>query len=535
MKFLNLGIISALLLSSSALFAQGEIDAYRYSQTGLNGTARYLGMGGAFGALGGDISAMSSNPGGLAIYRSSEIVTTLSLSSVNTETAWSSVMKEGRTKFKFDNIAYVGYFPTANSSGIMGWNVGFAYNRVNSFERNYTAHGSGSDYQTYSMADYIGERAFGTSLGTLKAPTDNFETDPYNNADWLTVLGFEGGLITPYNDSDSNDEYTSSFFEKDADGNRSRYSPSSTKFNVQERGSTDKYDFSAATNISDMVFIGATLSVTDISYRSSITYEEGFESINSDMYLDNELNTNGTGFGVNVGVIIRPVDFLRFGVAFNSPTWYQMTDYYKGAAGSYYSLDTEKPRMDAKTPQDAYSNYQLSTPERWIFSAAAVFKRALISVDYELTNFNSMKLFSDNGEAFTNTNSDIKADYGLEHLVKIGAELKVTSQFSVRAGAGFRSSAIEQDLADNKVEVLTVGTIPNYTIDKGSNYYTVGLGYRFTPRFYTDLAYVYNKSEENIKLFSNIYDENGDALVSSEPIAMKTVTSRFALTLGYKF
>ena len=535
MKLLNLGIISALLLSSSALFAQGEIDAYRYSQTGLNGTARYLGMGGAFGALGGDISAMSSNPGGLAIYRSSEIVTTLSLSSVNTETEWSSVMKEGRNKFKFDNIAYVGYFPTANSSGIMGWNVGFAYNRVNSFERNYTAHGSGSDYQTYSMADYIGERAFGTTLGTLKAPTDNFETDPYNNADWLTVLGYEGGLIQPYNSlSNENINYHSSFYGEEADGSKMFYSPSSTKFNVQERGSTDKYDFSAATNISDMVFIGATLSVTDISYRSSITYDEDFESINSSLYLDNELNVNGTGFGVNIGAIIRPVDFLRFGVAFNSPTWYQMTDYYKGAAGSYNTFYT-KPDVNAKTPQDPYTNYQLSTPERWIFSAAAVFKRALISVDYELTNFNSMKLFNDNGDEFTETNSEIQADYGMEHLVKIGAELKVTSQFSVRAGAGFRSSAIEQDLADNNVEVLTVGTIPNYTIDKGSNYYTVGLGYRFTPRFYTDLAYVYNKSEENIKLFSNIYDENGDALVSSEPIAMKTVTSRFALTLGYKF
>ena len=69
-------LVSASLLSSGVVFAQGELDAYRYSQTELNGTARYLGMGGAFGALGGDISSMSSNPAGLGIYRSSEIVTT---------------------------------------------------------------------------------------------------------------------------------------------------------------------------------------------------------------------------------------------------------------------------------------------------------------------------------------------------------------------------------------------------------------------------------------------------------------------------
>ena len=81
-------LVSASLLSSGVVFAQGELDAYRYSQTELNGTARYLGMGGAFGALGGDISSMSSNPAGLGIYRSSEIVTTLSLSSIKAKSDW---------------------------------------------------------------------------------------------------------------------------------------------------------------------------------------------------------------------------------------------------------------------------------------------------------------------------------------------------------------------------------------------------------------------------------------------------------------
>lgn len=111
--------------------AQGEMDAYKFSQYDLNGTARYLSMGGAFGALGGDISAMRTNPAGLAIYRSSEIVTTVSLSSIKTKTDWLSIeMDDKKTRFNFDNIAYVGYFPTGNDEGVVGWNVGFAYNRV---------------------------------------------------------------------------------------------------------------------------------------------------------------------------------------------------------------------------------------------------------------------------------------------------------------------------------------------------------------------------------------------------------------------
>ena len=122
-------LVSASLLSSGVVFAQGELDAYRYSQTELNGTARYLGMGGAFGALGGDISSMSSNPAGLGIYRSSEIVTTLSLSSIKAKSDWGgSKVDANKTKFNFDNIAYVGYFPTGNDEGLIGWNVGFSYN-----------------------------------------------------------------------------------------------------------------------------------------------------------------------------------------------------------------------------------------------------------------------------------------------------------------------------------------------------------------------------------------------------------------------
>ena len=77
---------------------------------------------------------MSSNPAGLGIYRSSEVVTTLSLSSIKAKSDWKGSKADGsKTKFNFDNIAYVGYFPTGNDDGLVGWNVGFSYNRVKNF------------------------------------------------------------------------------------------------------------------------------------------------------------------------------------------------------------------------------------------------------------------------------------------------------------------------------------------------------------------------------------------------------------------
>ena len=79
MKMKRIYVAALLSLSAATLWAQQEMDAYRYSPMDLNGTARSIGMGGAFGALGGDMSAMSHNPAGIAVYRSSELQTTLAL------------------------------------------------------------------------------------------------------------------------------------------------------------------------------------------------------------------------------------------------------------------------------------------------------------------------------------------------------------------------------------------------------------------------------------------------------------------------
>ncbi|MDR2791632.1 MAG: hypothetical protein LBB27_02680, partial [Tannerellaceae bacterium] len=79
---------AGLLLTGGTAFGQSQLDALRYGQTDLNGTARALGMGGAFGALGGDVSVMGGNPAGLGVFRSSEWVITLGLLSPKTTTIW---------------------------------------------------------------------------------------------------------------------------------------------------------------------------------------------------------------------------------------------------------------------------------------------------------------------------------------------------------------------------------------------------------------------------------------------------------------
>ena len=150
MKMKRIYVAALLSLSAATLWAQQEMDAYRYSPMDLNGTARSIGMGGAFGALGGDMSAMSHNPAGIAVYRSSELQTTLALTRTDADATWTGVKdSKSLVRMRFDNFSYVGYVPTGYDSGIKAWNFGVAYNRVRDFNRAYHVTGR----PTRSLAD----------------------------------------------------------------------------------------------------------------------------------------------------------------------------------------------------------------------------------------------------------------------------------------------------------------------------------------------------------------------------------------------
>ena len=531
--------VSVLLCCYGSAFSQEMLDAYKYSSSDLNGTARSLGMGGAFGALGGDISAMSNNPAGLAVYRSSEVVTTLSLSSIGAQTNWFGNKEDNnRVKVDFDNIAYVGYFPTGNDAGIVNWNVGFSYNRVKNFRRNYSMTAKGgtnyslSDY-TATMANLAGYRA-GDLLDTSGSNTNPY--DPYrsNNVDWMSILAYNAGYMNAYSDNDK--LYYSTFSNADGSG----FPMSNANLIVSEKGHIDQYNIAFGMNISDIVLLGATVKITDLDYNQQSYYKETYENgslltLGNNQDGANGLSTDGTGYGFNIGMILRPADYLRLGVAYNSPTWYKMTDYFRSGA----SADTPEfsEEVWAHTPDGAYGDYEYRTPDKWIFSAAAIIGQyGLISVDYELTNYKHMKLYYADGVSNENANNDIENAFGLGHTIRVGAEAKITPQFSVRAGGGWTGSPLIDSYKNGSEQIYSAGTIPHFTLDQSMSYYTIGLGYRFTPSFYTDIACVFRTHKQDVYAFSSIPGDKPDEyLIKAEPATMKTNTTMVALTLGYKF
>ena len=73
MKKISVLIALGMLMIAPWGMAQTIYDGAKLTGKDLNGTARIVGMGGAMGALGGDISTMGTNPAGIGLYRSSDL------------------------------------------------------------------------------------------------------------------------------------------------------------------------------------------------------------------------------------------------------------------------------------------------------------------------------------------------------------------------------------------------------------------------------------------------------------------------------
>ncbi len=509
-------LVAALAVFSGSVFAQGEMDAYKLSQTDLTGTARSVSMGGAFGALGGDISGIAINPAGIGVYRSSEIVTTLNFQNTKT-TVESNLMKADDSKFKFsfDNLAFVTSFPLY-SDAVPYLNFGFSYNRVKNFDRVYNMGVTNPNGRT--LAHYMAQRTNEVNFGGKDPGKTLGELDgdylvALDNYDWMAVFGYNSGLIGIGGDGKFNvlDQL------RNADSDNYMY--------VREKGSISTYDFNVGTTISDIVSIGLTFSITDLKYRMYSQYDEQYTQ-ESYAWLDNDLRTDGTGIQVTAGVIVKPINELRIGLAYHSPTWYNMTDSY--AADFEYNLEEYGLEKEGWIYTDFYDyDYRLRTPDKWTASIAGIIgQTAILSADYEYTNYGgSMKLFDDYGDPLSHDpNIDIKNHFKGASTVRVGAEVRFTPQFSARVGYQWRQSPLEKNFKDKKEEVMTTGSINHFTLDGDTNYFTYGLGYRFTRNFYTDIAFVMRTQKSDMYTFD-----------LSEKSDWKDNTFQGLLTLGYKF
>ena len=155
--YLLLGIFVAAANTASA---QDSYDAQTLSQSDLNGTSRFVGMGGALGALGGDISVMSTNPAGTGLYRKSDAAFTIS-----GVFAGDGAMGHDGSRMSFDQGGLLVAFDMDNPSGqgLQYVNFGVNYQKKRNFLSNlHTSIGglNNTFSQTFQMADLANAAMF---------------------------------------------------------------------------------------------------------------------------------------------------------------------------------------------------------------------------------------------------------------------------------------------------------------------------------------------------------------------------------------
>lgn len=539
-------LIAAASVVPLLAMSQTAVDAYQLSRYDLRGTARFMSMGGAFGALGGDLSTMNQNPGGIGVYRKSEVGFTLDINmqSTNTLSTIASV-KDNQTKAQVNNVGYIGSAYTG-SDLMPFFNWGFSYGRTTSFNRRY----KGSVDMNNSLSNYIA--GYTTKEGWNSDYLTNDESNYWDrdHAPWMSILAYNSFMINPvsgtnqYNGLWGNGTYGVSDFD------------------VEEKGFIDEYEINLGGNFANTVYWGIGIGINDIEYQRSVYYEEYLQNakipvVGSDgqivsgppttttddkgnlqdvgFGLDSYKHISGTGFNFKAGVIFKPINELRLGLAVHTPTYYNLTESSKAIVDYGYGY-TDRPLTPGYVQTPVYvTDWKLRTPWRLIASAATVIgAKAIISADYEYRPYQSMTVKDGYGDNYTDVCNDVKDYYKAANILRLGAEYRVSDNFSVRAGYAFESTPTGKEVMNQELMVYTsnpddTGTMPSYTLDNQTQYITCGVGYHYKS-FYADAAYVHKSRKSEFSPYTpNEYTAN------PYTAEVKSNDNNIVLSIGFKF
>ena len=240
--------------------------------------------------------------------------------------------------------------------------------------------------------------------------------------------------------------------------------------------------------------------------------------------------TRGTGYNFKMGLIVKPINQLRLGAAFHTPTYYDMKDLYKVQSGFDLLVDGESEMFqgNTETGEEGYYDeyrYTIRTPWRFIGSLAVVpNNKGMISMDYEYVGATTMRCGDAGGYYYGDTEERIKNQLQPSHILRVGAEVRPTSNFSIRAGYSYQTSPVKDEVkgvANDNVDVVSSNYM--YQYDKSNQYITCGLGYRYK-KFYADAAYVHQTRTSHYHAFPG---EQGEEV--------KDNNNKVALTIGFRF
>ncbi|MFJ1352787.1 OmpP1/FadL family transporter [Capnocytophaga canimorsus] len=453
-------------LSFSA-FAQNEIDALRNSTENLHGTARYRALSGAFGALGGDLSAMSINPAGSAVFSSGALG--LSLGNINTKnnaTFFGKGISEENSDFDAEQLGGVFVFADPDEY-VNKFSFGVNYQKTSDFEDNILRFGGRNN--KHSVVDYFLEMADGVLLGDIETRGRSISQaygdigEDYGYKPQQAFLAGEAYLINPIDGSDlNNTKYVSAGHKPPVD----------QLFLQETMGRNYKLSFNFGLSLNSKFYLGMNLNSHNVKYRKDTRLiERNFEVGSNVKEVDfrNSLLTTGGGFSFQLGGIYREKD-LRVGVAYQSPTWYRLEDETtQFLASSVDDSGTIKTHVIAPDVVNLYEEYKFRAPGQWTLSLAYIIgKRALLSADYQYKDYTAMRY---SASYLQTENERIKNLFTGASSFRFGTEFKATPALSFRAGTSYEQSPYK----DKKM----TGNLTGYSLGMGYDFGGISLDFAY--------------------------------------------------------
>lgn len=510
--------LACLALLSGTVVAQTQYEAARVSGLELNGTARFVGMGGAMGALGADISTIGSNPAGIGMYRSHELSTSLSWNSFSADT---QSYESHKNRMSFDQLGFVYAFKVGNETDLRFVNFAFNYHKSKNFTRQLAAGGSLNGLsQTQQMANMVNHLSVGNIDDVYNYGDYDDIPNPYNNYSYpyLGVMGIRTELVG----IDANDKPIG-------------WNGISNGYFSREKGGIDSYDMNLSINVQDRYYFGLTLGIDGINYRKDSYYTEDIvDGAHSGYYeLDNYYKLEGVGVDLKLGAIIRPIEDspFRIGAAIHTPKWYELTEKYTAQVGSELDYDGGLEHFSARESLEDYVNgvnlrdYTMTTPWKFQLSAGTTVENMIaLGAEYEYMDYSTARMRYKGGDKIREQNANVREDLRGVHTVRVGMEARLAPEFSVRAGYNFSTAAFKKgaykalDYNDMRTDVDYENSFEKHTI-------SAGLGYR-GENFFADLTYKYNTYK------SDFYPFSADALRAAN---VDNSRHQVLLTLGVRF
>lgn len=521
------------LIGFSNANAQETYENAKLANEDLNGTARYVGMGGAMEALGADLSTISSNPAGIGLFRHS--TASVSFGFVSQQDA-KSFADGNKTNMSFDQVGIVAALRTGQRSFL---NFAFNYHKSKNFDYILSAAGALDGNSSQNKQTYLKSQD-----GVFDIIKRNGEYIGNSNAFSQTDFLYANTLLP----AESSKEQTSTYLTD-------YYGASGFVFDRAHTGYIGEYDFNISGNINDRVYLGLTVGIHDVHYNGYSEYSEnllnGSGSAIGSTKLTDDRRITGTGFDVKAGIIFRPVEEspLRFGIYVSTPTWYDLT------TTNYTTIDNKSLAKDYGYYDTGYNSesydFKLFTPWKLGVSAGTTVGKFLaVGATYEYADYGTLDSRINDGESYdwyydTYYSSSSSDDAMNRHTksalkgvstLKLGLEYKVDNNLAIRLGYNYVSPMYnETSYKDGTINSpgSYYSSTTDYTNWKSTNRITCGLGYTLD-KFTLDLAYQYSSQNGRFHAFNDYFGDKGNSNLC-DAIDVANKRHQVLLTLGYHF